>query len=248
LFTSADGPPITIERALLEVEEEEEVEEGEEGEERSVEEGEDIDEDREAPVVPRSILENDTSDDYIKANIERIAALAAAAETKSVKMNSDLYAYGNSDRKEVDVKSVVEGVVGGGVSVVSGERGSGVVGVGGGGEEKDDVQDTFTKLLKATMDQQSLAAESTGNIIIRNLLLYGLIILLFAMTSLIVIKSKLVIILVIIFVFKFISVIFVFKLITKLFFFLILLYISLIYPSTHLLLYTFFLLTHIRID
>jgi hypothetical protein len=160
-FTSADGPPITIERALLEVEEEEEVEEGEEGEGEV--EGEDIDEDREAPIMPQSILENDTSDDYIKANIERIAALAAAAETESVKMNSDLYAYGNSDRKEVDVKSVVEGVVGGGVSGVG--AGTGVGGAGG-GEEKDDVQDTFTKLLKATMDQQSLAAESTGNVIL----------------------------------------------------------------------------------
>lgn len=166
---SADGPPITIERALLEVEEEEEVEEGEEGEEGSVEEGEDVDEDREAPIMPQSILENDTSDDYIKANIERIAALAAAAETKTVKMNSDLYAYGNSDRKEVDVKSVVEGVVGGGVvgGVMGGVSGVGAgVGGVGGGEEKDDVQDTFTKLLKATMDQQSLAAESTGNIIL----------------------------------------------------------------------------------
>ena len=157
-FIPADGPPITIERALLEVEEEEEGEEGEEGSvEEGEGEGEDIDEDREAPIMPQLILENDTSDDYIKANIERIAALAAAAETKTVKMNSDLYAYGNSDRKEVDVKSVVEGVVGGGVV-------GGVSGVGaGGGEDKDDVQDTFTKLLKATMDQQSLAAESTGN-------------------------------------------------------------------------------------
>ena len=141
----------------------EEDEEVEEGEAEVDGEGEDIDEDREAPIIPQSILENDTSDDYIKANIERIAALAAAAETKTVKINSDLYAYGNSDRKEVDVKGVVESVVVGGVSVAGGVGGVGAgVGGGVGGGERDDVQDTFTKLLKATMDQQSLAAESTG--------------------------------------------------------------------------------------
>ena len=139
--------------SLLEVEEEEEEEEeggeGDGGEEGDVD---DIDEDREQPSA--NIIENDTSDDYIKANLQRIAALSA--ETKTVNSASDLYAYG----KDVEINAKVEGKVEAGVSAIVGGGGE----VTGGGEGGEDAQETFTKLLKATMDQQSAAAESSiGN-------------------------------------------------------------------------------------
>ena len=144
--------------SLLEVEEEEEEEEGEEEGEGGGGGGEggdadDIDEDREQPST--NLIEDDTSDEYIKANLQRIAALSA--ETKTVNPASDLYAYG----KDVDINAKVEVKVEAGVSAIVGVTG-GVTG-GGGGE---DAQDTFTKLLKATMDQQSAAAESSiGNVL-----------------------------------------------------------------------------------
>ena len=141
--------------SLLEVEEEEEEEEeggeGDGGEEGDVD---DIDEDREQPSA--NIIENDTSDDYIKANLQRIAALSA--ETKTVNSASDLYAYG----KDVEINAKVEVKVEAGVSAIVGGGGGGEV--TGGGEGGEDAQETFTKLLKATMDQQSAAAESSiGN-------------------------------------------------------------------------------------
>ena len=141
---SADGPPMTSTGSLLEVEEEEE----EEGE---GENADDIDEDREPPIT--NLIENDTSDEYIKANLQRIAALSA--ETKTVNSASDLYAYG----KDVEINAKVEVKIEAGVSAIGGGEGE-----GGDGE---DAQDTFTKLLKATMDQQSAAAESSiGNEIV----------------------------------------------------------------------------------
>ena len=158
----ADGPPMTSTGSLLEVEEEEE-EEGE-GEEVAEGEGEgggggeggdadDIDEDRELPI--KNLIENDTTDEYIKANLQRIAALSA--ETKTVNSASDSYAYG----KDVEINAKVDVKVEAGVSAIVGGGGEGGVVVG----EGEDAQDTFTKLLKATMDQQSAAAESSiGNI------------------------------------------------------------------------------------
>jgi hypothetical protein len=124
-----------------------------------------------------SAIQDEISDDYIKENIMRIAKLAAAAaeennEFRSVSVNSDSYAYGVPSKESTQsaytaTLNTSENKINGNGEGVGVSGGAGV-GVGVRGEDKErresdlEAQETFAKLLKATMDQQAQAADSSS--------------------------------------------------------------------------------------
>ena len=147
---TANGPPPSAPGALLEVEEEEEVEEGE------VEKEVELDD-----------VSNGESDAFIMQNLARIAQLASEQEAQSVQTQartSDLYAYATPP-VSTPVPSPVPGPLSVSISnTINSVTSATVVSTGvstvstGESIPQQDSQETFAKLLKATMDQQTESA------------------------------------------------------------------------------------------
>ena len=110
----------------------------------------------------------DIDDDYIQQNLMRIAKLAENSD--SVVTNSDLYAYGitdesieNEKNKNIELEKVTEN------KIENKNENENIIESSTENENSEiekmqnekEAQETFTKLLKATMDQQSQLTESS---------------------------------------------------------------------------------------